>query len=434
MLMGDVHEREREHRQRAEERHGQADHDPGGDLHVQEDAENDQHQQCAERHVLEHQVEPAFQVVGPVGPGSELYAIRQRQATLGDVAVDRFADLDLVAGPVSQDADAETALTIEERIALDLDKPVADGRDVAEPNPGSIRLREQDDLLELRAGICLTLGPQPDLTGFGPDRATGQVDGPLAYDLGDLAQGQSVLAQRLLGDFDGDFEWTRTGHLGQRHLRQGCDLVAQFFRQLLHGNLVQISVDLDAQNTERESALGDHRPFGFFGKGRNAVDGHLDVVGNRIDVVAMLDFRLHAAHTFHGGGFDLFDSLDRLDRLLDLQHHAFGDFLGRPAPILHGYRDLVGSEVRKALLLDGGERPDSHPDDGEHQQVCGHVVAGEPSDQAALPGRDGQRLRLSHRGGPAFQAMDCRWAWSHRPRRPRRRGRGKPGFRRCVRH
>ena len=171
-----VHERHRHHHERAEERHRQPDDHPGGDLEMQEHAEDDEHEDRPQGHVLQHHVDAALEVEGVVGPSRHLRLGRQGLVALGDEFLHRGAHVDGILLLGGHHVDAERTFAVEEGVALHLGELVADLGHVAEPDARPVRPCEQDDLLVFKAGVGLSGGPQADVAGLGSDRAARQID------------------------------------------------------------------------------------------------------------------------------------------------------------------------------------------------------------------------------------------------------------------
>ena len=149
-----------------------------------------------------------------------------------------------------------------------------------------------------------------------------------------------------------------------------------------------------------ETGFGDDGALGFRRERGDAVHGQLELV----DHVRQFDAFFHLdgddAHAFGRLGVHFADAFDGLDGLLDTQDDAAFHLFGRRAQIAHLNVDAVGLELRHRLFFQHDDGDDAAQDDGEHHQVGGHVIGGEPTDQAtyfAILGADAlRRKRLAH--------------------------------------
>ena len=163
---------------------------------------------------------------------------------------------------------------------------------------------------------------------------------------------------------------------------QRDDLLPQGVGQFLHGGLVEVAGELHVYHPLPEPGLGNDRPLGFGGEGGDAVDGELHLVHLLRQLGSRFEIDVDAAGALAGEGTDFPHALDGLDRFLDAQDHPLLDLLRRGARERHLHLDLVAVERGEGLLLDlRPQRVDAEADDGEHQQVGGDVVLGEPADQ-----------------------------------------------------
>jgi len=170
----------------------------------------------------------------------------------------------------------------------------------------------------------------------------------------------------------------RAAHAGQR-----AQLVAHALGELPQGELVRVPaqhhrdgrslpaviVDLDALHRLRQVAQG-------LGACPHAAD-------ERLDVVILLDLHADATTAVHRTRFDVLDTAQIVDRLLDRDADALLDLRGPGAGV--GRRDTHpgGGETRIGLLVDAQEAQDAAQEDDRHEQVGGDRVGREPGEERA---------------------------------------------------
>ena len=269
-----------------------------------------------------------------------------------DVALDhrRRAQFALLAD--GQHPQRGALLAFVARPAVRLDERVLDDRDIAQREPGAVRVGPQHQLLELRARVDLPLGPQQDVAARGTYRPARHVDRGSANRLRDLAHRQPVLAQDLLGYLDADLVGPIAENVDGVHFGDAKQLLADFIGHRLAGIGVQIAGHRQEYDVQLKFLLVDDRLFCQSRKRRDRVDPRLDLGQDFIDVGVGRKFDADGAHALVRRGIDLDDARDVLDRLLDLDDDALFDFLRRRAEVGHADDNLVDLEVRGRLLAD----------------------------------------------------------------------------------
>ena len=169
----------------------------------------------------------------------------------------------------------------------------------------------------------------------------------------------------------------------ERNVRQADDLLANAVGQFLHGRLVEVSGQLHVDHLVAETGFGDDGALGFRRERGDAVHGQLELVDHVRQFHAFFHFDGDDAHALGRLGVDFADAFDGLDGLLDAQDDTGLHLFGRGTQIAHLNIDAVRLELRHRLFLQHDDGDDAAQNDGEHHQVGGHVIGGEPTDQAA---------------------------------------------------
>ena len=142
-----------------------------------------------------------------------------------------------------------------------------------------------------------------------------------------------------------------------------------------------VSADDDGDGGHGALVEGDDRPFHVGREGIDGVDPVFDVVEELAWVVAFFDFDFDFAATFGGIAADFADAGEVADGVFEFDDDAFFDFSGCCAAVGHGDADLVGFVFGE--VFDGDFFPCEEGSEEEHEpheEVRGHVVAGEPFD------------------------------------------------------
>jgi hypothetical protein len=115
------------------------------------------------------------------------------QVLLGDLC-----HLEGALAPHPVDLDQGRPLAVEIGRGVGFFKPVDHGRHIRQTNPGPIRPRHHDDVLEFDSTIELTLGAQQDLATPGFDRTAREVERRRSNRIGHVLEAQAITAKGLL--------------------------------------------------------------------------------------------------------------------------------------------------------------------------------------------------------------------------------------------
>ena len=88
-------------------------------------------------------------------------------------------------------------LTIEASAHGVFDKAVQHGGNVADPHDAAVSVGLDDNLFEIAASVCLSLGAYKYVTALRANVAARQVHGAAAYGLRNVGQGDVKLAQSI---------------------------------------------------------------------------------------------------------------------------------------------------------------------------------------------------------------------------------------------
>jgi hypothetical protein len=157
-------------------------------------------------------------------------------------------------------------------VLVTLDEPVSNPGDVAELDPRTVRVGEEDELLELITPVGAPPGPHQDLAAAGLERSAGEIHRRGAHRTRHAVEGQTVPPQRRLGNLDRDLVFARPHELGPRHLGEGRYLVAEPLTESVECMFVGLAVDRDGDQHVIIDELLDDRDLRALGQGVERID------------------------------------------------------------------------------------------------------------------------------------------------------------------
>ncbi len=278
--------------------------------------------------------------------------------------------------------DDDGAPAVEPRDERVLVEAVLDHRHLPQCQLAAVRTGVDDHALVVRAGVGAPARADGHIPRVRAHHARGQVHGGGADGVPHLAEGQPVLAQRLLRDLDADLI---RAHPGQRAVgdgRQRGDLVAHLLAQPAQVALGHVRGDDHIDHGVKAVVHLHHRPLGQFRKVRDGVQPAAHLLHHLPRVPPLLDLDEDRPAAGPRRGVDLLDAAHLLDGLLNRQHDALLHLLRRAPGIGHRHRDNARGHVREHLQRDAPGEQAPKPGHGHagHQQVGGDVIAGEPGD------------------------------------------------------
>ena len=367
---------ERQHDgQRSDARHAEAHGDPQGEPDLQEEAERDQHQQQAERPVLEEDVGPLLVRLGVVVPDGDAHTVRQRRDRLRlQVLANRPGDVHhlFVVRLEDLDEDRRSAPVPDDQVGvLEI---VAHGRDVAETHQRAVAAAQEDDALEVLLVVALAQGAESHLAPLGVDLAGGQVQGAAANRVRDVRQREPERPQPAEGHLDGDLVVPHAAHLDLGDGGERRQVVLDPVRELLERAFGEVAVHDQAHHALAVRHLADQGALGAGREGPNPADRGLDVAQRGIHVGVGVHLDPNRRDAGRGDGLDRLDVVQPADLVLDLHHDRFLDLGRRGAGMGHRHLEVVERERRPRLSLEAGQRHQARGDDRPHQQVGGYAV------------------------------------------------------------
>ena len=380
------------------------DPDPGGHPHrgpgFEEEGEPHQHEEQAERAVLEKKADPFRVDVRVVVPDGDADARRERRPRpMLHVVLDDAGDVEdlLAGGAVHLDERRAPPLVAVDQVRLL--ESVADGGDVAEPHRGPVAAAQDDDVLEVLLVVAALPGAHAHLTVPGLDAAGRQIDRPGANGGGHVLQGETEGAEPPERHLDRDLAAPHAAGLDVGDARERGNLVLGAVRERLERPLRDIPVENQAHHALAVRHLPDFRAFRAGGKGLDAADRRLDLVDGPAHVRPVRQLRHDRRHTLRRHRRDLLHAIERRYPLLDLDDDRLLDLARRGAGVAHRHFDSIEGQDRKRFLHQTGERHHPRRHDEEHQQVGGDAVPHHVGDGAARFPR--RRVRRAHEPPPA---------------------------------
>jgi hypothetical protein len=207
------------------ERHPEA--DPECESQAQGQREHHEDEDEAAPTVADQDVEPIAERLRLVSPDREVHALRHALAGSRDVLAHRAHELEDALLPHPIDLDQHRGLAIEVGEPIVVLESVHYARHIAQQESRTVGAGQHDDALELLAPVRLPLGAQQHFAAARLDRASRQIERAAAHGLDHLIEGETVAAQRLLGNLDRDLVVARAAHLHLGDTGQRGDLVAR---------------------------------------------------------------------------------------------------------------------------------------------------------------------------------------------------------------
>ena len=255
--------------------------------------------------------------------------------------------------------------------------------DVPQQQAGAVRPGPEYDIFEVPLHVGLAYGAQHDVAVAGLHRARRDIQGGRGDSVGDLAQGQVVFAQQLLGYLYGNLVVPGAHDLRGGDLGVGQQLAADLLGQGLQAALPHVTGDLHGQGGELQFGLADNGLLRLVREMRDGVDPVLDLVHQLGQVVTFHGLDHDAGVGFEGVRLNPLDAVHIVDGILDLEHDPLFHLLGRRPGIGCGDENHLYIHFRQDGALDTERGAQAQYHDDDHQQVGGDRVIGEPGDNAA---------------------------------------------------
>ncbi len=409
---------QRHEREGAKEGHEHAYGDPEDGVEPEKEADADEDEDEAAAGVLQQQADAALHDLRAVAHELEFDAVREALVFFEDVFFDLLGDVDGVLGAFTHDGDVNAALAIDARDHRVLVEAVGDGGDLTESELGAVRTGEDDDAGVVGAAVGAAAGADGDVSGFGLDDASGQVDGAAADGGADLIKGEAEFTQAGFRDLDADLVVAHAAEVRVGDAGQGGELVPDLLSEAAQVALRHVGGEDDADDGAHEVVMLNHGPLGQGGEVRDGIHADFHVVDDLTGQVGIVDFERDIAAAGGCGGDDALDSGDLLDGVLDAQDDGFFHLLRSGSRVGDADGDEAGGRVREDLGRDalGDERPCAEAHDGDHEKIGGDAVTGKPGDHGGRAGKKGRGLR-AERGAVKARADRRRGT----PRAPARR-------------
>jgi hypothetical protein len=268
----DRHTQKRERHERPEECDRDAHRHPEGEPQAQEECQDGEDEEQPRRPVAQQQLATALELERLVTPDVEGDAGREIDPRLIEPGVYGPGDVGHVAGLAGEQPHEDGGLAVESHVLVTLDEPVSNPGDVAELDPRTVRVGEEDEPLELITPVGAPSGPHQDLAAAGLERSTGEIHRRGAHRTRHVVEGQTVPSQRRLGDLDRDLVVARSHELGPRHLGEGRHLVAEPLTESVERVFVGLAVDRDGDQHVIIDELLDDRDLRALGQGVERID------------------------------------------------------------------------------------------------------------------------------------------------------------------
>ena len=257
---------------------------------------------------------------------------------------------------------------------------VHNARNLTEQYPGAVGAGGHHQFFQFRSPVGLALSPQQHFIKAGLDRASRQVDGPLAHRRRHLVEGQPIAQERLLGDLHGYLVGPHVGEISVGDAWQRENVVSDSFPKFLERPLLGRAGNRDFHHNRRQLQESDDRFFGFLGKRVDGVDLVLNLVQDPGVVRIEEQFHVGRAMPFAGNRVQLLDPGDAFEALFDPRADAGLDLFGRSAQVGHADADDGDFNVGVHLHWNAEQRGQPRNHCESHEQIGRHRVGGEPSD------------------------------------------------------
>ncbi len=253
---------------------------------------------------------------------------------------------------------------------------VDDTRDLTQPDDGAIRLRQDDQVLEVLLRVVLSECPDSYLLLRGVDAAGRQVERSAADGGRDVGERQTQCAKSVLLDLDRDLVGANSRRRHEGHFGKDREGILRPIGNLLERALTGVAMDGEADCARAVAELADLRPVRAHGEGLDLVDLRLDLVEGHLQIGAELERNRYDADALVGGGVDLVDAFDGLDRLLDLLDDRFLDLVRVGPGVGDLHLNRVQAELGKDLLHQVAQRKQTSDQQEHEQEVRCHPIAG----------------------------------------------------------
>ncbi len=365
-----------------EDREWNAQAHPDRKLQTQEEGERDEDENESAETILDQDSETIAEHVCGILPGRDGKTFGEQAAKDFDLVRDRVLQLQDLLIPNSENPDTHGRVPIEVRVAILFVEAIDDSSDIGEEQPGSIGFRTQNDLLEFRTRVGLSLGAKKNFTGARLDRTAGAIEGSAADGRHDFVEGQRESLQRFFRDFDRNLVVPCILQFDLGDIGQAGDRITNSFAIDLERLFRGVGADRDSKDGAFDFSVTDDRLFGFDRECRDRVDRILDFGERAVDRIAVHEFGAYTACALGRGRGDLLDAVQAVDLFFDSDTDTLLDFLGRGAEIDHADGNDVDVDIGEGLLLNARIAEDSAKDHQRHQKIGRDMVPSEPCDDA----------------------------------------------------
>ncbi len=288
-IEADPHDGEDE--KRSQEGDGDPHHYPECEAGLQKQSQKNHHENQPHGPVFQHQIRALPVMIGPVpihmgldSPGQ--FRLQVIYFSLHG-AVDR--NRGLIAHPVHLQFDG--GLAVKTHVSVGFLKSIRNPADVRHAHLGSGGGIDNGKSSEFTPVVTALGHPQQDLTANRINVTSGQINRPLPDSPGNIAEGQPVTAEHLLGHFHTDLKFRKSPDIDLRDILVLQQFVPHALRQAMEGLSVNVTVQNQIQNTTPERVRFHFRLFRLIRERGYVVNLALHIIRQLLDIGSA--YRLH---------------------------------------------------------------------------------------------------------------------------------------------